>query len=105
MQMLLSKVSAARIVIDQPLPIADIIVGDSKGVKPAHVQRNKFDALITEAELEEYASTRYVLVGVCINPTPKPTFLFDIYIVNHHHSNNNKYIYIYHTYIKIIQPS
>lgn len=73
MQIPLMILKAAKIDIDQPLPICSIKVGAIKGVTPADMHLNKLAALITEAECFWYESTMYVLLGVCTIPTPRPT--------------------------------
>lgn len=40
----------AKIVMDQPFPIAFNMAGAINGVHPAHALRNKLDAPITDAE-------------------------------------------------------
>lgn len=60
-------------VIDQPLPIFSINAGAIRGVQPAEMHLSKLAALMTEAECFWYASTIYVLLGVCTIPTPSPT--------------------------------
>ena len=68
----------ARIVIDQPLPIARIKLGATRGVNPADKHLKRLAVLITEAAYCGYMSDMYVLLGVCTKPTPSPTFCHTI---------------------------